>query len=192
MANKVKYGLSQVHIFPIEKDNATGTTYAEGFALPGAVTLSLDPEGSSDPFYADDIPYFVAIANNGYTGSLEIAMLNDEFYTKILGMTQDEKTGLLVENVDDVGHEFAMAFQFKGDEKNTRHIIYRCSATRPKIEGETVADKVTPKTDSFDFSAIPRVSDGIIKAKVEQGSATYDNFFTAVQAPSATSSEVGA
>ncbi|WP_308540152.1 major tail protein [uncultured Murdochiella sp.] len=183
MANKVKYGLSQVHIFPIEKDDSTGTKYGVGFALPGAVTLSLEPSGSSDPFYADDVPYYTAIANNGYTGSLEIAMLNDDFYTKILGMKLDEKTGLMLENVDDMGKEFAMAFQFKGDEKNTRHIVYRCSATRPKIEGETVADKVTPKTDSFDFTAIPRISDGIIKAKAEQGAAVYDKFFTAVQDP---------
>lgn len=177
--NKVKFGLSQVHIFPIQSDDATGTKYDEGFPLLGAVTLSLSPEGDSEPFYADNISYYVSTSNNGYSGSLEMALLNDEFYTKILGMKQDEKSGLLVESVGDVTKEFAMAFQFEGDQHATRHVLYRCKATRPKMEAETIADKTTPKTDSFDFSAMARISDGNIKAKAEVGGAKYDTFFTA-------------
>lgn len=176
--NKVKFGLSKVHIFPITQDDESGTKYGEGFALPGAVTLSLDPEGSSDPFYADDVVYYISNANNGYSGSLEVALINDDFYTKILGFKSDTKTGLLVESVDDTPTEFAMAFQFKGDKNATRHILYRCKASRPKIEGETKADSVTPKTESFDFTSIARISDGKIKAKAQQGSSVYDTFFT--------------
>lgn len=175
--NKVKFGLSQVHIYPITSDTSTGTEYDEGFAVPGAVTLSISPEGDSEPFYADNIPYYVSTSNNGYSGSLEMALLNDDFNTKILGMKLDEKSGLLIESIGDVGKEFAMAFQFEGDVNATRHILYRCKATRPKMEAETIADKTTPKTDSFDFSAMARISDGLIKAKAEVGGAKYEKFF---------------
>lgn len=175
--NKIKYGLSNVHIYPITSDDDAGTMYEKGFALKGAVKMSLSAEGSNDPFYADNIPYYVSVANNGYSGSLEIALLNEDFMTKILGMNKDETTGLLVESIDDKSHEFAMAFQFEGDEKAIRHILYRCSATRPSLESETKADKVTPNTDSLDFTAIPRSSDGVIKAKAEKGDSVYDTFF---------------
>lgn len=177
--NKVKFGLSKVHIFPIQSDDATGTKYDAGFPILGAVTLSLSPEGDSEPFYADNISYYVSTSNNGYSGSLEMALLNDEFYTKILGMKKDEKSGLMVESAGDMGKEFAMAFQFEGDQHATRHVLYRCKATRPKLEAETIADKTTPKTDSFDLTALARISDGSIKAKAEVGGAKYDTFFDA-------------
>lgn len=175
--NKVKFGLSNVHIYPIKSDDSQGTVYDDGFALPGAVNLSLKAEGSMDPFFADNVPYYVTSANNGYSGSLEVAMLNDDFNTKIIGLKQDATSGLLVESVDDMVHEFAMAFQFEGDVHATRHIFYRCKASRPNIDGETKSDKVAPKTDSFEFTAIARVSDGKIKAKAEAGSTAYDTFF---------------
>lgn len=175
--NKVKFGLSQVHIFPITSDDATGTKYEDGFPLLGAVNLSISPEGDSEPFYADNVPYYVSTSNNGYSGSLEIALLNDDFNTKILGMKADETSGLLVESANDVPREFAMAFQFEGDKNATRHILYRCKASRPKVEGETIADKTSPKTDEFDFTAIARISDGKIKAKAEASSTAYGTFF---------------
>ncbi len=175
--NKVKFGLSEVHIFPITSDDATGTKYETGFPLKGAVSLSLSPEGDSEPFYADNKAYYVSTSNNGYSGSLEMALLNDDFYTKILGMKQDTTSGLMVESMEDMPTEFAMAFQFEGDANATRHILYRCKASRPKVEGETIADKTSPKTDSFDFTSLARISDGKIKAKVEAGSKSYETFF---------------
>ena len=52
--NKVKFGLSNVHIAKItEEDGAI--TYGTPFAMPGAVSLSADPEGETTPFYADNI-----------------------------------------------------------------------------------------------------------------------------------------
>lgn len=178
--NKVKFGLSQVHIYPITSDDAAGTKYETGFPLLGAVNLSLSPEGDSESFYADNKAYYVSTSNNGYSGSLEMAMLNDDFYTKILGMKLDAASGLMVESLSDVSKEFAMAFQFEGDKNATRHVLYRCKATRPKVEGETTSDKTTPQTDSFDFTAMARISDGKIKAKSEEGGKNYATFFDAV------------
>ena len=57
--NKVKFGLSNVHIWKIENEEADKTTYAtEAIRLPGAVNLTLAIEGNDNTFYADDIPYF--------------------------------------------------------------------------------------------------------------------------------------
>lgn len=177
MANKVKYGLSNVHIFPITQEDAETVTYGNVIKIPGAVSLSLKPEGSSDPFYADNIPYHVSTANNGYSGDLEMALIPDDFLIKILGQTKDEKTGALTEGADDKNTPFALAFQFEGDVNATRHIIYKCTATRPEIAGETKSDKVDPKTETLTFTVVPRMDNHMIKAKCEKGGKGYDEFF---------------
>lgn len=176
--NKVKYGLSNVHVFPITEETVDSITYGEVIRIPGAVSLSLSPEGSSEPFYADNTSYYVATSNNGYSGSLEIALIPEEFLTKILGMAKDETSGVITESGDDKNTPFALGFQFEGDEKGTRHILYKCSATRPNVEGETVGDSVTPKTDELEFTAVGRIVDKLVKARVEQGQAAYNDFFT--------------
>ena len=89
MANKVKFGLSEVHIAKITYGENGAITYGTPFALPGAVNLTLDPEGESADFFADNTKYFSEYANQGYSGSLEIALINDEFRTQILGESSD-------------------------------------------------------------------------------------------------------
>ena len=127
MANKVKFGLSNVYISKITYGANNTITYGTPFALPGAVNLSLDPAGESADFYADNTKYFSDSTNQGYTGTLEIALINDEFRTDILGQTQDTN-GAFVENKDDVLSDFALGCQFEGDTTGTRYWFYQCSS----------------------------------------------------------------
>ena len=87
MSNKVKYNLKNVHAAKLTTEVVEGVTnysYATPKAIPGAVSLSLDAEGDSSPFYADGIVYFRTYANNGYSGDLEIALIPEWFRTEIL------------------------------------------------------------------------------------------------------------
>ena len=78
MANKVKFGLKGVVIAPITY--GTGTiTYGDVFSIPGAVNLTLDQAGDTTDFFADNTKYFTTSANQGYTGTLEMALINDDF-----------------------------------------------------------------------------------------------------------------
>ena len=119
MANKVKYGIKNVHYAVITESGGT-LTYGTPVAIPGAVSLSLDASGDTNNFYADNIVYFSTSANNGYEGDLEVALIPDSFKVDVLGEVLDTK-GFYVERTGQPTKEFALLFQFEGDESATKH-----------------------------------------------------------------------
>jgi phi13 family phage major tail protein len=77
--NKVRFGLKNCYYAKATFDEDGNVTYDTPKRLPGAVSLSLDPEGESENFYADDIVYYVLNNNAGYEGDLELALIPEEF-----------------------------------------------------------------------------------------------------------------
>lgn len=180
--NKVKFGLSNVHIAKITANSSDGITYGDPFKIPGAVNLTLDPEGESADFYGDNTKYFSEYANQGYSGSLEIAMITDEFRTQILGETTDSN-GALIESVDDTISDFALGFQINGDKSNRKFWFYNVSAQRPSTSGQTIETSKEPTTDTLNITANARISDNRVKAfleETEENKTVYDSFFNSV------------
>lgn len=187
--NKVKFGLSNVHIAKITEENGE-IKYGTPFAMPGAVSLSADAEGDTTPFYADNIKYYVAVANNGYTGDLEIAMTPEQFLTEILGQEKDEN-GALIEKSDDVNARFALMGEIDGDVKKRRFVYFDCTAARPSAEMNTVEESKEPQTDTISITMAARSTDNAIKAVIEPNETNktvYDAFFTKVYEKNATAS----
>lgn len=185
MANKIKYGISKCY-YAVATDDGTGTlTYGTPVALPGAVSLSMDAQGDTNTFYADNIAYFTSTANNGYQGDLELALLPNGFRTDVLGETLDAK-GFYTEKADAPTVEFALLFQFEGDESATRHCMYRCVASRPATSGSTKEESIEPQTESLTITAMPRIKDALVKARCPYSTSTsssYATWFSAVQEP---------
>lgn len=151
MANKIKFGLSNVYYAVATIANDGTATYDTPVAIPGAVNISLEPEGESEPFYADNIVYFVSTANSGYTGNLEIARVPDSFRTDVLGDVVDGKD-VYFEDADAPTVHFALLFQFEGDENATKHVMYNCTATRAAVASETKGATATPGTETLDLT----------------------------------------
>jgi len=187
MGNKVKYNLKNVHAAKMTEtvtEGVTSFTYSNPTAIPGAVSISLDAEGESSPFYADGIVYFRSSTNNGYSGDLQIALIPEWFRTDILQEELDTK-GVLVENstvAESV--KFALLFEFDGDENAIRHVLYNCSASRPSIESETKEDTIEPGTETLSITADPR-TDGLVKARTGDttDTAAYDAWYETVYVP---------
>ena len=184
MGNKVKYNLKNVHAAKLKKDTSGAFTYENPKAISGAVSISLDAEGESSPFYADGIVYFRSTANNGYSGDLEIALIPEWFRTEILKEELD-RNGVLVEkaNVSET-EKFALLFEFDGDVNAIRHVLYNCSASRPSIESETKEDTIEPGTETLSLTADPR-EDGLVKSRTGDTTTaeTYTNWYTNVYLP---------
>ena len=68
--NKVKFNICNVH-YAVVKLNPDGTaTFETPVPMPGAVSLSLDPNGEPNNFYADGYAYYTISNNMGYEGDL--------------------------------------------------------------------------------------------------------------------------
>ena len=185
--NKVKFGLSNVHIAKITETDGV-ISYGAPFAMPGAVSLTADAEGETTPFYADNIKYYIATSNQGYTGDLEVAMLAREFLTEILGQVEDAN-GALFESADDINARFALMGEIDGDAKKRRFVYYDCTATRPSAEMNTTEESKEPQTDTISITMSPRSTDRAVKAVIEpneENQAVYDTFFTKVYEKDAT------
>ena len=190
MGNKVKYNLKNVHAAKLTKTEDGEYTYETPKAIPGAVSISLDAEGDSSPFYADGIVYFRSTANNGYSGDLEIALIPEWFRTEILKEALD-KNGVLVESATVTEMEkFALLFEFDGDVRCIRHVLYNCSASRPSIESETKEDAIEPGTEKLSLTADPR-EDGLVKSRTGNATdeTTYGNWYKNVYIPVAKDTE---
>ena len=193
MGNKVKYNLKNVYAAKMpetETEGAKAFSNTNPKAIAGAVSISLDAEGESSPFYADGIVYFRSSTNNGYSGDLQIALIPEWFRTEILQEALDSK-GVLVEssNVTE-SVKFALLFEFDGDVNAIRHVLYNCSASRPSIESETKEDTIEPGTETLSITADPR-ADGLVKARTGDTTdkAAYDNWYKTVYVPAAKETE---
>ena len=179
MANKIKYGIKSVYwAKATPSTSGDGTlTYSSPVAMPGAVSLSLDQQGELNQFFADNIVYFSSSANNGYQGDLEMALIPDNFRQQILGETLDAK-GMYVERSSDSQAEFALLFQFEGDEKATKHCLYRCVASRPAVNGTTKEESIDPQTETITITAMPRINDEVVKARCPYTASTTSSYAT--------------
>ena len=179
--NKVLYGIEKCYIAKITETEGE-ITYETPFAMPGVVGLNFDPEGEESPFYADNIKYFIANSNQGYSGDLELAVTPEEFLTEILGREKDTN-GAIFENADDKTARFALMFQGQGDQKNRRWIFFDCTASRPSRENSTKEESVEVGTETITITMSPRSTDKAVMAYIEPNETNqnvYDTFFKKV------------
>ena len=188
MANKIKYGLSHVY-YAIATIAANGSaTYGTPVAIPGAVSMSLDPQGENTPFYADNIEYWVGNGNTGYSGDLEFALIPESFRTDVLGEIEDNK-GVLVEDMNSAIIHFALLFQFEGDVKATKHVMYNCTCTRPATAGQTKGESIEPQTETLTVKAASvynaALNKDVVKASCSESAdtTTYNGWTSAVYQP---------
>lgn len=186
MGNKVRFNLKNVHYAVLTEAEGGVVTYASPVKIPGAVSLSLSAEGDTTPFFADGVKYYTSVANNGYSGDLEVALIPDSFRKEVLGEVEDITSKVLIENALVEPGRFALLFEFDGDAKSIRHALYNCTSTRPSMEGSTTTASKDVATEKLTLSAAP-LADGMVKAKTgdDTTEAVYKDWYKSVWMPTA-------
>lgn len=181
--NKVKFNIRNVHYAILNKAEDGKVTYQKPVPIPGAVSISLDPNGEPSVFYADGYAFYTINNNQGYEGDLEIALVPESFRTDVLKETMDQNNVLLEDATVETG-KFALLFEFDGDVNKIRHVLYNCSAARPTIESETKEDEIEVKTETLSIKATP-LDGGYVKARTSDSTKkeAYDNWYKDVYIP---------
>lgn len=182
MDNKVNFGLKNVHYATYEVGVGGAITYDTPIRIPGAVEISLEPRGDMTEFYADDMLYYSASNNQGYDGTLSIADIPEQFAIDCLGEEKDATDMVLTEKSTLKGQPFALLFEFDGDVKATRHVLYSCTANRPTISGATKTNTAEPQANELTFVSSPRATDYAVKTKTTTTTPAlvYDAWYTKV------------
>ena len=182
--NKVKFNICNVHYALITVDDDAEVTFGTPVAMPGAVSLSLEPNGEPSNFYAD--AYYTISNNMGYEGDLELAMVPESFRTDVLKESLDDNS-VLVESANVETANFALLFEFDGDVKKIRHVLYNCSAARPNIESATNEEEIEVQTETLAITAAP-LANGYVKARTGDSTTdtVYTGWYTAVYLPEVT------
>ena len=183
--NKVKYNLRNVYFALLTITNGTAT-FGTPVAMPGAVSLSLEPNGEPSIFYADGFAYYTVSNNQGYEGDLELALIPEEFRTQILKEAMDGNA-VLVEDATVETAPFALLFEFDGDKHKIRHVLYNCTASRPSIESATKEEDIEVKTEKLTIKAAP-LEGGYVKARTSDttNATAYNSWFSSVYMPQST------
>ena len=184
--NKVKYNLKNVYYSLLTEANDGTVTFGSPKRFPGAVSLSLEPEGENEPFYADGISYYIVNSNNGYSGDFEMARVVDDFKIDVLGYELDDND-VLVEVADTETKKFALLFQFDGDKYDVRHVMYNCTCERPNTASQTKEENIEVQTETVTITAKPiAVNDKfIVKAETtaDTNATAYEDWFETVYTP---------
>ena len=181
--NKVKYNLKNTHYALLSFGTDGTPAFGTPVPMPGSVSIALNANGEPEVFYADGIAYYVVNNNMGYEGDLELAMVPESFCTDVL-KEEPDANGVLIESADAEIVPFALLFEFDGDRKHIRHVLYNCSASRPGIEGKTNEDSKEVQTETLSIKAAP-LPDGKVKAKTgnNTNAAAYNGWYNAVYLP---------
>lgn len=184
--NKVKFGLKNVYYAPVTFANDGTPSFDTPIPIPGAVNLSLNRNGETLVFYADDGVYFELANNSGFNGDLEIALVPESFRTGPLGETLDEN-GVLTEGAEQEMQHFALLFEFTEDVKAVRHALYNCTASQNEVSGATRGENIEVQTEKLNLNARPLPGGGPVKVKTGETTtdAVYDGWYDSVYFPSA-------
>ncbi len=113
-------------------------------------------------------------------------MVPESFRTDVLKESLDDNS-VLVESANVETANFALLFEFDGDVKKIRHVLYNCSAARPNIESTTNEEEIEVQTETLAITAAP-LANGYVKARTGDSTTdtVYTGWYTAVYLPEVT------
>lgn len=181
MANKVEFGISNLHVGTYTDNNGT-VTLGTPYHQKGAVSFSPEEQSEASNFYADNIIYWSGYSGGTFEGDLEVALFDDAFKTQFLGY-KTLKNGGLANVKNATKPNVYIAFEVEGDEEKRRIIMYNCSLGGITREHNTIEETKEPTTETLAVTVTGDNNTGVSMATFKPDDAGYDTLFTAPTAP---------
>lgn len=182
MANKVEFGISQLHVGTYTVDDEGNVNLGTPYHQPGAVSFSPEEQSENNIFYADNIAYWSGYSGGTFEGDLEVAKFSDEFKTQFLGYKALTNGGLA--NVKNATKpNVYVAFQVEGDAESRRIIMYNCSLGVINREFNTIEENKEPTTETLGVTCTGDNATGVTMAAFRPSDEGYDALFTNPTAP---------
>lgn len=182
MANKVEFGISQLHVGTYTDDGNGNITLGAPYHQKGAVNFAPEESAEQNVFYADNKAYWSGYSGGKLEGDLEVAKFDDQFKTQFLGYVRLTNGGLA--NVKNpVKPTVYIAFQVEGDAESRRVILYNCSLGSIAREFHTIEESKEPATETLGVTCIGDNASGATVASFVPGDAEYDDLFDNPSAP---------
>lgn len=182
MANKVEFGISELHVGTYTVDDQGVVTLGTPYHQPGAVSFSPEEQSENNTFYADNIAYWSGYSGGTFEGDLEVAKFSDEFKTQFLGYVALTNGGLA--NVKNAAKpNVYIAFQVEGDAESRRVILYNCALGVIGREFATIEENKEPATETLGVTCTGDNATGVTLASFKPTDAGYATLFTAPTAP---------
>lgn len=182
---KVLFNIKKLQLSPITAIDTKGKpTYGTPLVCPGTVSLTMEAQGESEPFYADGTAYYSVGAATTYTGTLENALFSEEVLTEIYNYFTDKNNNLV--ETDEQPKEFGMQFAVDSDEGEVYFTYYRCTSTKPGNNFQTKEGNTTINPQSVSITAMPiTLTDGtnVIKGYAKKGATNYATYMTSITVP---------
>lgn len=181
MANKVEFGISNLHVGTYTDNNGT-VTLGTPYAQKGAVSFSPEEQSEATNFYADNIIYWSGYSGGTFEGDLEVAKYDDAFKKQFLGYKELTNGGLA--NVKGATKpNVYIAFEVQGDAEARRIIMYNCSLGGITREYNTIEENKEPTTETISVTVTGDNTTGVSMATFKPDDAGYDTLFTSPSAP---------
>ena len=181
MANKVEFGISNLHVGTYTENNGT-VTLGTPYHQEGARSFSPEEQSEATNFYADNIIYWSGDSGGTFEGDLEVAKFDDAFKTQFLGYKALKNGGLA--NVKNATKpNVYIAFEVDGDVEKRRIIMYNCSLGGITREYNTIEENKEPTTETLAVTVTGDNNTGVSMAAFTPDDAGYNTLFTAPTAP---------
>lgn len=181
--NIINWGLVASAWAPITVDENGNDVYGLPRKFKGARSVSWTPDGDLVNVYADGTTIYTGKNNDGYSGTMEFTVLEEEFARYALGELVDAN-GLQYEPQEAKVNRFALLWEWEGDENRTRHCMFNVTANRPDLTAQTKGDggSKSPQYQTINLKAIPRQNDENVKTRTRSNTdpTVYANWFNAV------------
>ena len=181
MANKVEFGISQLHVGTYTVTTG-GVTLGTPYHQEGAVSFSPEEQSEKSDFYADNIVYYGTFSGGSFEGDLEVAKFDDKFKKDFLGYKATTDGGLaIVKNAEKPA--VYIAFQVEGDDESRRIIMFNATLGAITREYSTIEESKEPQTETVAVSVMGDLGTGISMISYKPGDSGYNGVFSSPTLP---------